>query len=544
MQSSRVELDPQLLSAIAKVFLITDFLTEMLSPELLRSLSDPKFYPHPCQDPIEVIQTHISAVFLTGDFAYKLKKSVNFGFLDFSTLEKRHHFLDRELTLNRPVAPELYLEVLPITSAQSQLSLNGTGAVVDYVLKMRQFPQDSLLSNRLAAGQITESDMVQLGKVVADFHRQTQTNSAIQPFGSLEQIGKAIADNYRQTEPYIGIAQTQEQFAETEAFTRNFLQQKSTIFQQRQDQQKIRECHGDLHLSNICFWNNQFHLFDRIEFNEEFRFVDVIYDIAFTIVDLDVHSRSELSNRFLNSYLEQTGDWEGVQVLPFYLCRQAYVRAKVQSILLDDPNINPQYKSQALAAAVNFYHLAWQYAQPQVGRLIILSGLSGSGKSTVARQIAPHLNAIHLRSDAVRKHLAQINLSERGNADLYSAAMTERTYARLLELGILLVRQGFTVILDGKFDRQRWREPAIQSAISKGLNLTFLQCVAPLGVLRDRILHRQGDISDATPDLLEAQLQQAEPFTVTEQPYLITLDTTQDLTEQLHRLFPPIQSQN
>lgn len=542
MQGGNFKLDSHEIATITEGFVPVNFLTAMLSPELLRSLSDPKFYPHPSPDPIEVIQTHISAVFLTGDFAYKLKKPVNFGFLDFSTLEKRHYFLDRELVMNQPVAPELYLEVLPITSAQGQLSLDGAGEVVDYVLKMRQFPQDSLLSNRLVAGQITESDMVQLGKVVAEFHRQTQTNLAIQAFGNLEQIGKAIADNYRQTERYIGIAQTQQQFAETEAFTRNFLQQKSTVFQQRQNQQKIRECHGDLHLSNICFWNGKFHLFDRIEFNEEFRFVDVIYDIAFTIVDLDVHSRLDLSNRFLNSYLEQTGDWEGVQVLPFYLCRQAYVRAKVQSILLDDPNISPHRKSQALAAAVNFYHLAWQYTQPSVGRLIIMSGLSGSGKSTVARQIAPQLKAIHLRSDAVRKHLAQIELSERGKADLYSAAMTERTYARLLELGILLVRQGFTIILDGKFDRQRWRESAIQSAISEGLSLTFLQCVAPLAVLRDRILHRQGDISDATPDLLEAQLQQAEPFTASEQAHAIALDTTQTpqaLADQLHHLFPP-----
>jgi len=519
----------------------------MLSPQLLQSLSDPQFYPHPCDDPIQLIQTHISAVFLTGDFAYKLKKSVDFGFLDFSTLAKRHHFLDRELALNQPVAPELYLGVLPITADQGRLSLEGKGEIVDYVLKMRQFPQKNLLSNLFEANQLTAQDLVQLGKVIADFHGQTQTNATIRQFGSPEQIGKAIEGNYRQTAPYIGIAQSQEQYAATEAFTTNFLVQKSDIFKERQAQHKIREGHGDLHLSNICFWRGKFQLFDRIEFNEEFRFVDVIYDIAFAMVDLDVKSRTDLSNCLLNSYLEQTGDWEGVQVLPFYLCRQAYVRAKVMSLQFTDPDIDRDRKSEVLATASSFYRLAWHYAQPQVGRLIIMSGLSGSGKSTIARQLAPAINAIHLRSDAVRKHLAGIDLSQKGDPSLYCGQMTEKTYSRLVDLGILLAKQGFNVILDGKFDRQHWREPALELAQKQGLSLVFVQCVAPLEVLCDRIAQRQGDISDATPDLLTQQRQQAEPFTPAEQPYLLTLDTRQDisqvwgeLSDRLHRQFPTL----
>jgi aminoglycoside phosphotransferase family enzyme/predicted kinase len=497
----------------------------MLVSDLMRSLTEPAFYPHPVQAPIAVIQTHISLVFLTGDFAYKLKKPVNFGFLDFSTLEKRHHYLNQELTMNRVVAPDLYLEVLPIVQDNRELTLGGTGEIVEYALKMRQFPQEDLLINLFETGKLSDRDMVELGKVVADFHRQTQTNDYIRAFGTPERIGSAIADNYQKTTKYIGIAQTSEQFEQTKAFSDRFLASRTELFQQRQQQDKIRECHGDLHLQNICRWQGKLQLFDRIEFNEEFRFIDVLSDVAFVQMDLDARQRPDLGNIFLNTYLEQTGDWEGVQVLPLYLCRQAYVRAKVNSLLSDDPNLTPDPKKQALEKAAHYYRLAWQYAQPRSGRLILMAGLSGSGKSTLAHQLAPQLQAIHIRSDAVRKHLAQIDLTQTGGSELYTPSMSDRTYRRLLDLGILLVKQGFTVILDGKFDRQAWRSPAIEAAQAHGFSLTILHCTAPIEILRDRIRHRQGDISDATADLLALQQQQAEPFTDVEQPYVVEIDT-------------------
>jgi aminoglycoside phosphotransferase family enzyme len=224
----------------------------MLVADLVRSLTDPDFYPQPTQAPIAVIQTHISLIFLTGDFAYKLKKPVDFGFLDFSTLEKRHHYLNQELVMNQVIAPDLYLDVLPIVQGNRGLTLGGTGEVVEYVLKMRQFPQKDLLINLFEAGKLGDRDMVELGKVVADFHRQTQTNDYIRAFGTPERIGSAIADNYRKTAKYIGIAQTSEQFEQTKAFSDRFLASCTALFQQRQQQDKIRECHGDLHLQNIC----------------------------------------------------------------------------------------------------------------------------------------------------------------------------------------------------------------------------------------------------------------------------------------------------
>jgi predicted kinase len=305
------------------------------------------------------------------------------------------------------------------------------------------------------------------------------------------------------------------------------LRDNRALFKRRQELGKIKECHGDLHLKNICWWHDKIQLFDRIEFNESLQFVDVIYDVAFTVMDLEARKRRDFSNLFLNTYLEQTGDWEGLQVLPLYLSRQAYVRAKVNSMLLDDSAISTQQKQEAIATAANYYRLAWEYTQKKPGKLLIMSGLSGAGKTTVARELARQIGGIHLRSDAVRKHLAGLPLDCRGRSDLYSPEMTEKTYNRLLELGKLLISQGYNVILDAKFDKKNWREKAIYIAQSCQVPLRIIHCTAPLEVLGDRLKNRTDDISDATPSLLIQQQETAETFTEEEREYAITVDTSQ-----------------
>ncbi|MFM7572925.1 MAG: AAA family ATPase, partial [Snowella sp.] len=428
-------------------------------PQLIQAMQGSSFYPHSVQPEIRVIQTHCSVVFLTGNYAYKIKKNVNFGFLDYSILAKRHYFLQQELKMNHAIAPEIYLEVLPISEIDSSLVLGSYENVVEYVLKMAEFPQSALLISLFEREKLKEFHLRELGEVVANFHQKTHTNDYIKSFGKVEIIQKSINSNYQATQKYIGIAQILEQYQETQQFTDKFLTEKQAIFESRCIHNKIRECHGDLHLRNICYWHDKIQLFDRIEFNESFRFVDVMYDIAFTVMDLDAKGRKDLGNIFLNTYLEKTGDWEGLQVLPFYLCRQAYVRAKVTSLLLDDPNIAESDKENAKQTAKNYYHLAWQYTQISLGKMIVMSGLSGSGKSTVAKYLAPKINAIHLRSDAVREHLAGIPLNQAGDESLYSPEMNEKTYQFLLDLGFLLISQGFSVILDAKYDRHQWRSP-------------------------------------------------------------------------------------
>jgi len=500
---------------------------ELSLPPLIAQLLEPGFYPHAVKEPVELIQTHISYVFLTGEYAYKIKKAVNFGFLDFSSLEQRRHFCHEEVRLNQRGAGDIYLEVLPISEVDDQFILGDESNPVEYVLKMHQFIEEDSFISLFEQGKLTPELIAELGKIVAKFHQTAATNDYILSFGKVENVRQAFDENYQQTAGYIGRAQTDSQFTETQAYTDNFFATRTALFEQRITQKWIKECHGDLHLRNIAFWKDQVLLFDCIEFNEPFRFVDVMYDIAFAVMDLDARSHSDLGNIFLNTYVEQTGDWSGLQLLPLYLSRQAYVRAKVTSFLLDDPNIPAADKEQAAKVAANYYYLAWKYTQvPTVGKIIVMAGLSGSGKSTVGRHIAKTSQAIHLRSDAVRKHLGGVALDQKGGADLYTPAMTKKTYDRLLELGLLLANQGFTVVLDAKFDRQALRAPVIAATQKENIPLHIYHCTAPLEVLIDRLNNRVGDVADATADLLPQQ--QLEPFTPAEQSLVTTLDTTKD----------------
>ena len=494
--------------------------------QLITRMQQPDFYPHAVVKKIKAIQTHASWVFLTGDYAYKIKKSVDYGFLDYSTLDKRKYFLDEELRLNRKIATELYLEVIPISKIGTQLVLNLADNIVEYTLKMRAFPQRNLFSNLLEADKLSGDRAIELGKIVAQFHQNAETNEYIESFGTVDRIRAAFTENYQQSQKYIGTVQTREQFEATKAYTDAFFTTRQELFKTRVSQGKIKECHGDLHLKNICLWQDKIQLFDRIEFNESFRFVDTMYDVAFIVMDLSARNQPELKNAFLNSYLEYSGDWEGLLLLPLYLSRQAYVRAKVNSFLLDDPQTSKAEKRTARECASNYYRQAYQYTQSKSGGLILMSGLSGSGKSTVANKIARNKGAIQVRSDAVRKHLARIPLDESGTDSIYTPEMTQKTYDRLKELGVLLAKEGYTIILDAKYDRLALRHPIIMEAQTENIPLKIVHCTAPISVLCDRLDRRQNDISDATADLIESQKANTEDFTTAEQAYVITVDTS------------------
>lgn len=499
-------------------------------PPLIQQMLEPDFYPHPVQTPIELIQTHISFVLLTGDYAYKIKKPVNFGFVNFSNLSQRYHFCQEEVRLNQRTAPDLYRAVIPIIQQGEKFILDGDlseqSPVVEYTIKMQEFPQNSLLISQFERGELSEKKLEKLGKELAKIHAQSQTNQEILQFGEPDKIKEAIEQNYRQTEPFIGQMQTAKQYEETRQFTDLFFQKKAQIFQQRIRDQKIRECHGDLHLKNIAFWQDKILIFDGIEFNESFRFVDLMYDVAFTVMDLESRQREDLANAFLNTYLEHTGDWEGVQVLPLYLSRQAYVRAKVNSLMFKDSTIESNVKEKLFNLASHYYHVAWEYTLPRAGKILLMSGVSGSGKSTIARQIARTYNYIHIRSDAVRKHLAGISLYQKGDHSLYTPEMTQKTYQRLLDLASLLASEGYGVILDAKYDQIHLRRPVIESSQTQNIPCKIIHCHAPIHLLKKRLEQRQGDITDATPELLETQLLNTESFTNSEQPFVISLDTT------------------
>lgn len=506
-------------------------MTDSSLPALIQQMQSPEFYPHPVEMPIRLLQTHISYILLTGDYAYKVKKPLDFGFLNYSTLEKREHFCREELRLNQRGAADLYLNVVPITQEGESYHLGRDGDAVEYAVKMRQFPQDTLLNRLFEQGELTEDLLRELAIAIANFHKISHTDDYIQSFGTVKSIRAAFDENYEQTEHYIGGPQTQQQFDETRAYTDRFFEEREDLFKQRVQEGWIRECHGDLHLGNICYWNNTLYLFDCIEFNEDFRFVDVMFDIAYIVMDLEMQGRTDLSALFLSTYVEQTGDWDGLEVLPIYVNRQSYVRAKVTSFMLDDPSVDAETKASASAKAAKYYTLAWQYTRPKQGRLILMAGLSGSGKSTNARYLAKKLGAVQIRSDAVRKHLGSVPLDQKGDDDLYTPAMTQKTYGRLLDVGVSLAAEGYSVILDAKYDRVALREAAIAQSKAKDIPLHIVYCDAPMEVRRDRLQSRSGDIADATAALVPKQV--FEDFTPDEIPYMVKIDTTQDTESQM-----------
>ena len=347
-------------------------------PMLVQQMLAPDFYPHPVTEPIRLMQTHVSYVLLTGDYVYKLKKPVNFGFLDYSTLEKRKHFCEEELRLNQRGAGELYLGVVAITGAADSTEangieakgaeINGSGKPIEYAVKMRQFPQSALFSEQFAQGLLDEEKVRSLAQTVADFHSKTATSEHIRSYGKPEAIRQAFDENYEQTVAYVGgneitKPQTQKQFDETKAYTDNFFETEQSLFQKRLDADRIRACHGDLHLGNICEWEGKIFLFDCIEFNEPFRFVDTMFDIAYIVMDLEVAGRQDLSQVFLNQYVEATGDYEGLEILPLYVSRQSYVRAKVTSFMLGDPAVPEDEQKAASEKAAKYYELAWSYVK-------------------------------------------------------------------------------------------------------------------------------------------------------------------------------------
>ncbi|NCJ07985.1 AAA family ATPase [Synechococcales cyanobacterium C] len=512
-------------------------------PALIQQMLQADFYPHAVSEPVQLLQTHISYVLLTGEYAYKIKKPANFGFLDFSTLTQRHHFCEEEVRLNQRLSPSLYVGVVPLYQYTAEgYGWQGIGEPVEYAVQMRQFDQSQLLSRLFERGELTPELMSGLGRQVASFHETAATDADIQAFGDRAAIQQVDENNYALSEGFLGHSQTQERLEQTRTFTRQFFANHGDWFAQRQAEGKIRECHGDLHLNNVCRYQDKIQVFDCIEFNREFRNIDVIYDVAFMVMDLEFQGRPDLANAFLNAYLERTGDYWGAALLPLYLSMRAYIRGNVNSLALNDSAISDSEKQGFLGRAQAYYQAAWQYTQRPPGRLWIMCGLSGSGKSTVARAVASGLRALHIRSDAVRKHLAGIPLEQRGadpnvfGGGIYTPEMTQKTYDRLLDLGLFLAQQGESVVLDAKYDRQALRQAVYAKAESAQIPVQIVFCTAPARVLEERLRSRQGDIADATEALLAQQQAQFEPLSAAEQAHSLVCCTDQDLDPQLASL--------
>ncbi|CAM2070495.1 AAA family ATPase [Sulfidibacter corallicola] len=509
---------------------------------LIEAMHHGAFYPHEVDAPVEVVRTHISHVFLAGAYAYKLKRPLNLGFLDYTTLAKRKSYCQAELDLNRRYAPQLYREVRPIGRRAAGYVMGSEQDVVDYVVCMRRFDEADVFSRMFADGRLESEHLRRLAVRLADIHAQAPRGPHITRFGSLGAVRKVVEDNYRETAAFVGCLQTEKQLNETRAYTDRLFSEHADWFLARCDGGFIRECHGDLHLNNVCWFEGDPCPFDCIEFNEAFRFIDVLYDVAFMVMDLVYRDRLDLAFGFLNTYLERTGDYAGARLIPFYVSLRAYVRAKVYSLMSLDEALGSEARHKLETKAAGFYRLAWRFAQPRHLGMVAVAGFSGAGKSTVAAYAAGLLGAIHLRSDALRKHLGDQPLDSQGDADLYDPEHTRRTYAELIEQAVALARTGMPVIVDAKFDRQTWRAQLLQAANEAQLSLHFCWCRADEPILRHRLTHRIGDVSDATADLLPHQFAQWQGFEADEPVF--ELDTDGDwqhrLREALAQVLPSV----
>lgn len=480
-----------------------------MSQALIAALQNPALYPHPV-DGFQVIETHISWVLLTGPYAYKIKKPVNFGFLDFTELAAREHFCKEELRLNQRLTHDLYLEVLPINGSLEAPQLNGDGPVIEYVLKMRQFPQDQLLGEVQARGEMSEAHIDALAQSIAHFHLNAPQVAQSHELGTPEAIMAPIRQNFEQVRPLLADQTDLQQLDALEAWAESSFERLKPLLAQRKTEGFIRECHGDIHLGNVTLLDGQVTLFDCIEFNEPFRLIDIVSDAAFLAMDLEDRGLKPLARRFVSTWLEHTGDYAALDLLNFYKAYRAMVRGKVSLFRLGQEQDAVQ-RAVILRQYRSYAALAESYSAIPSRFLAITHGVSAVGKSQVAMRLVEALGAIRLRSDVERKRLfGEQQSGDQGqlSAGIYNQDASAATYQRLHQLADAALHAGFPVVIDATYLKQAQRQAAWQIAENTGTPFLILDCHAPDEVIASWLAQRQAagqDPSDATLEVIQAQ---------------------------------------
>jgi uncharacterized protein len=484
---------------------------------LITGLLDPVAYPGRTAA-VRLVQTHASCVFLAGDYAYKVKKPVDFDFLDYTTLEKRQACCEREVYLNRRLCPEVYLDVVPIVVRDGRLVVDGEGEPVEWAVRMRQLPEGDMLPARLAAGLVSTADIRKIGSILAAFHAGAAAGPELRPFGSPEAVGRNVEENFRQVEPLVGELLTPDHLESVRRYARAFLRDQAARFRQRMDEDRIRDGHGDLRAQNICLFSglqDGVQIFDCIEFNDRFRYEDVAADLAYLAMDLDLAGWASLRRVLVEAYREAPGDAGPADLLRFYQCYRAWVRGKIallaaREIEIPDPE---RREHQRLAAAA--FDLACSYAlcrdRPS---LVITVGLSGSGKSVVARALARRLPAVRIASDDLRKERAAVPKSERLPHAAYTGERRAAVYGELFQRAEKMLAAGEHALLDATFLSAADRDAAAAVAGRREADLWIVECRCPEDVARRRIAARRNggsDASDASIAVYEDQRRRFEP---------------------------------
>ncbi len=488
---------------------------------------------------VELIETHISSVLLAGAYAYKLKKPVDLGFANFSTLALRKQYCDEEIRLNRRSAPALYLDVVPVVRTQAGVQLGGEGDVLDYAVRMRRFEDDARLDHVARAGRLDSAKIDRLAASIATFHAGCDPVAMDSVFGTAASIREWMRNTAAQLQARVdkepALAGERERLARVLRWSEAEFARREPVFAARRSAGFVRECHGDLHLANVALIDGAPVAFDCIEFNPGLRFIDVMSDVAFTWMDLVDHELLHEAARFLNAYLEVTGDYAGLATLRFYAVYRALVRALVAAIRGDQAHAEPaEFRRDALDCA-RYLTVAERLTQAASPRVILVAGVTGTGKTTVAQHLLEALAGVRVRSDIERKRRAGVpalsHPATQIDAGLYDAASTQATYAAIANAARAILDAGFVAIVDATFQRRSDRARVCVLASEAAAACTIVLCEAPADVLRARVEARQArgrDASDATPAVLEHQLAAFEPLGADELPAVIRLDTNAD----------------
>jgi hypothetical protein len=497
--------------------------TYIRGDQIIDALLSAAVYPHPVSR-IELLETHISWVILTGGYAYKVKKPVDLGFLDFTTLEQRRHYCEEELRLNRRWAPRLYLAVVPIVLENGHFQVGGTGVPVEYAVKMRQFDQAMRLDHLIEAGRLGTDDVLELANEVARRHMAARR---VEPRGDLQETTeKLIWDNFAELEGEVPEAL----LGKLRGWMQERLEGQATAMWERIRAGFFRECHGDLHLANIVRLPEGIRAFDCIEFSKALREIDVVADYAFLTMDFIARGAVGHAYTFINRYLEQTGDYAGAQLLPVYLLYRAMVRAKVAAIGRDQHAVRSD-KAGERHTIQRYCALARVLVSARRPMLVLMTGMSGSGKTWLSTQLVRSLPALRLRSDLERKRrfgLAEADSSASGIATgLYDPEVSAAVYDALLRSAAKLLDAGINVILDAAFLDADQRRRARQFAGDCDVRCVLVRTVARRRTLQERIQRRaiSGDASEADLEVLRYQLDTADPIESSEEPMTLTVDT-------------------
>ncbi len=497
-------------------------------PQLIRSLHDPACYDHAAR-PVRLIETHISWVLLTGEFAYKIKKPLDLGFLDFSSLDKRLHACCDEVQLNRRLAPAIYLDVVPITGTPASPRVNGSGETFEYAVKMRQFPPDATLDRLDAQGEMTAQHVEAIATTLARFHREGCARATLNsPWGSPEKIWQPVAQNFVQIPSRLDDPADRQNLDALQRWSEAEHARLTPLMAARKRDGFVRECHGDLHLGNLAWVDDQLLVFDCIEFNPELRWIDIQSEVAFCYMDLMQRGHADWAWLFLNGWLEKTGDYAGLALLRYYVVYRALVRAKVSAIR-SAQTAGPEHDA-ALAEVHALLNLATTLTRPLSLRLDITHGLSGSGKTTVTQKLMQTPGAIRLRSDVERKRLAGLDaLAHSGSGvgqNLYAADATRRTYDHLARLAGEILNAGWPVIVDATFTA-RWQRDLLREMVrTRKVEFRILDFPVPVATLRERIVQRSregNDASEADLAVLQHQLDTEEPLAADEQTEIVSV---------------------